>query len=151
MIKVFDNFFPEQMFNIMIEHSKKEWEQRDYYIYKNLIEALYTEVAIDFMQMKLNKKIQLYRAYSHGHPLGYEHHIHQDQNASHTAILFLNDNYQKNWQGGTIVYTEKTNYIDFAPNRLLIFEAHLPHTGTSFQNTNNFRMQNIWKISINKE
>jgi hypothetical protein len=148
MIEVFDNFFPEQMFDIMVEHSKKDWENRGKFIYKDLTTGLYTQVAISFMQMKLGKKVQLYRAYSHGHPFGHHHYIHKDQNSSHTAILFLNKNYQKDWQGGTIVYTDKTNYIDFVPNRLIIFKADLDHTGTQFQNTTNFRLQNVWKINI---
>ena len=148
MIEVFDNFFPEQMFDIMVEHSKKDWENRGKFIYKDLTSGLYTQVAITFMQMKLNKKVSLYRAYSHGHPFGHHHYIHKDQNSSHTAILFLNKNYKKDWQGGTIVYTDKTNYIDFVPNRLIIFQANLDHVGTQFQNTTNFRLQNVWKINI---
>ena len=93
MIEVFDNFFPEQMFDIMVEHSKKDWENRGKFIYKDLTTGLYTQVAISFMQMKLGKKVQLYRAYSHGHPFGHHHYIHKDQNSSHTAILFLNKNF----------------------------------------------------------
>lgn len=148
MIQIFDNFFPEEMFNIMVDHSKKDWENKGKFIYKDLTSGLYTQVAITFMQMKLNKKVSLYRAYSHGHPSGHHHYIHKDQNSSHTAILFLNKNYQKDWQGGTIVYTDKTNYIDFVPNRLIIFQANLDHVGTQFQNTTNFRLQNVWKINI---
>ncbi len=149
MIKVLDNFFPNDVYDKMLEDSKNNWQNKEYFIYKDLTEELYTIDVINYMSSKLDKNITLYRAYSHGHPSDYPHNIHQDKNSTHTAILFLNKDYYKDWQGGTIIYTNCTNYIDFVPNRLIIFEANLDHVGTPFTNTNNFRLQNVWKININ--
>ena len=132
MIKVLDNFFPNNVYDKMLEDSKNNWQNKEYFIYKDLTEELYTLDVINYMSSKFNRNITLYRAYSHGHPSDYPHNIHQDKNSTHTAILFLNKDYCKDWQGGTI-----------------IFEANLEHVGTPFTNTNNFRLQNVWKININ--
>lgn len=67
MIKVLDNFFPSNMYNEMLKDSKNNWQNKEYFIYKDLTEKLYTIDVINYMSFKLDKNITLYRAYSHGH------------------------------------------------------------------------------------
>ena len=145
-IVCFDNFFSHSMYNHIIENSKSNWELRGDYIYKNLEDSFFTKDCVLHMSNKFNQNISLYRGYAHGHKF-HKHYIHQDNNATHTAILFVAKEYEEDWLGGTIVYTDTPNYIPFAPNRLLIFHASLNHIGTNFQNTDNLRVQYIWKIN----
>ena len=141
-----DNFFSNDMYNRILEDSKDNWQLRSDFIYKDLKDSFFTEDCLLHMKDKLNQNITLYRGYAHGHKFN-QHHIHQDNNATHTAILFVAEEYEEDWLGGTIVYTDTVNYIPFAPNRLIIFHASLSHVGSNFQNTDNFRVQYIWKIN----
>ena len=140
-----DNFFPQVMYDTILEDSKHGWENRDTYIYKDLNNSFFTKDCVNYMRSKFNNNITLYRGYAHGY-LIHDHHTHQDVNSTHTAILFVAKEYDKDWLGRTIV---DDNYLPFFPNRLIIFEANLFHVGSNFQNTKNFRIQYIWKI--NKE
>ena len=74
--------------------------------------------------------------------------IHRDVNATHTALFFVNNIYQENWMGGTFIWNPEPQYIQFKPNRMVIFEAQLPHVGIMFSNTQDYRTQCVWKINI---
>ena len=58
----------------------------------------------------------------------------------------INPIYDKSWLGGTIIWTDKPNYIEFKPNRLVIFKAELEHTGTVFKDSKDGRIICVWKI-----
>lgn len=146
-ITCFDNFFPKSMYDYILKDSKSNWQLRDNFIYKDLKESFFTQDCLVLMQDKIQKNISLYRGYAHGYKYD-NHYIHQDNNATHTAILFVADEYEEEWLGGTIVYTDKVNYLSFAPNKLIVFDANLRHVGSNFQNTDNFRIQYIWKINV---
>jgi len=143
-----DDFFTKEQYFQIVQDSKYGWDLKDNYIYKNLTNKFYTEHCIDHMKQQLNKSVSLYRAYSHAYRRDLIPNIHKDVNATHTAILFVNDTYNPNWLGGTIVWTNKPNYVEFKSNRMLIFKAELQHTGTPLI-CDNFRVQCIWKININ--
>jgi len=142
-----DNFFPKSMYDYILEDSNNNWQLRNDFIYKDLTDSFFTKDCLFHMKNKIDKNISLYRGYAHGHKF-HEHHIHQDNNATHTAILFVAKEYEEDWLGGTIIYTDVVNYLPFIPNRLIIFHANLNHVGSNFQNTNNFRVQYIWKLNI---
>jgi len=138
MIQVYNNFFSPAMYQRMIDDSYVGWRLDRYRIEKDLTDKFYTEDCITQMQKVFEKKVSLYRAYSNG-----------DKNSTHTAILFLNEDYDPDWMGGTVIYdNDQMNYVGFYPNRLVLFDAHLEHIGTNFQNTPNMRLINVWKINI---
>ena len=148
MIQVYNNFFSPAMYQRMIDDSYVGWRLDRYRIEKDLTNKFYTEDCITQMQKVFEKKVSLYRAYSNGDTLA-PRYLHRDKNSTHTAILFLNEDYDPDWMGGTVIYdNDQMNYVGFYPNRLVLFDAHLEHIGTNFQNTPNMRLINVWKINI---
>ena len=146
-LNIIDEFFTKDQYLKIVLDSQQNWQLRTTYIYKDLKDSFYTKECIEHFGKKLNKSVTLYRAYSHGYKRDLTPRIHKDVNTTHTAILFVNDAYQPNWLGGTIVWTDRPNYVEFKSNRMIIFEAGLDHTGTPLL-CDDFRVQCIWKINI---
>tara|TARA_R110000772_G_C12978515_1_gene405562 strand:- start:43 stop:504 length:462 start_codon:yes stop_codon:yes gene_type:complete len=144
---IIDEFFTKHQYLKILLDSKKNWELRPKGVYKDLKDSFYVKECVEHIGKKLNKSISLYRAYSHGFRRDLLPGIHKDVNATHTALFFVNDVYDPNWLGGTIVYTDKPNYVEFKSNRMVIFESGLDHTGTPLL-CDDFRIQCIWKINI---
>ena len=132
MIQVYNNFFSPSMYQYMVDDSLSGWRLDRYRIEKDLTEKFYTDDCIQQMQKVFEKKVSLYRAYSNADTLA-PRYLHRDKNSTHTAILFLNKDYDPDWMG---------------PNRLVLFNAHLEHIGTNFQNTPNMRIINVWKVNL---
>ena len=143
-----DDFFTAEQYSQILQDSKHSWEIRDsYMLYKDLTSKFYIEDCVDHIKKQLNKSVSIYRAYSHAQKKDLLPAIHRDVNATHTAILFVNDVLHPNWLGGTIVWTDKPNYVEPKSNRMLIFKAELEHTGSPLI-CDQFRIQCIWKINI---
>tara|TARA_R110002012_G_scaffold287705_1_gene480184 strand:- start:2075 stop:2527 length:453 start_codon:yes stop_codon:yes gene_type:complete len=148
MIQVFNNFFSPDMYNKMVTHSLDGWRLNNDHIEKDHTDKFYLEDCILHMEKIFKKKVSVYRSYSNGDSI-IPRYLHIDRNSSHTALLYLNDHYNKDWLGGTVIFeNDQVNYINFLPNRLVLFDAHLEHIGSNFQNTNNLRLINVWKINI---
>lgn len=150
MIEIFDNFFNEQDYLRITAESKVKWSLRQSRVYKDLTDDFYTKHCIKQIENKLNKKVSLYRAYSVGKFANVSdiQKIHADKNSTHTALFYVNPVYDKSWLGGTIIWTDKPNYIEFKPNRLVIFKAELEHTGTVFKDSKDSRIICVWKINV---
>jgi len=150
MIEIFDNFFNEQDYLRITAESKVKWSLRQSRVYKDLTDDFYTKHCTKQIGSKLNKKVSLYRAYSVGVFANVSdiQKIHADKNSTHTALFYVNPIYDKSWLGGTIIWTDKPNYIEFKPNRLVIFKAELEHTGTVFKDSKDSRIICVWKINV---
>ena len=72
---------------------------------------------------KLNKELTYERIYCNAHTHGIEPHLHIDD-GEFTMIYYPRLNWHKEWGGGTMVDGELVQYVG---NRLVIFDAHLPH------------------------
>ena len=72
---------------------------------------------------KLNKELTYERIYCNAHTHGIEPHLHIDD-GEFTMIYYPRLDWHKEWGGGTMVDGELVQYIG---NRLVIFDAHLPH------------------------
>ena len=81
------------------------------------------------------------RIYMNAHTFGIEPNIHYDD-GDFTMIYYPNMNWKPEWGGGTYIYdadeidTGTPNYtldklVDCRPNRLVVFDAYLPHQGQS--------------------
>ena len=150
MIEIFDNFFNQQDYFRITAESKVKWSLRKSGVYKDLTDGFYTEHCTEQIGKKLNKKVSLYRAYSVGQFANVSdiQKIHVDINSTHTALLYVNPTYDRSWLGGTIIWTDKLNYIEFKPNRLVIFKAELEHMGTVFRGSKDGRIICVWKINV---
>jgi hypothetical protein len=148
MIEIFDNFFNEQDYSKIIADSTVNWRLNKQKLYKDLTDNFYTEHCLKIIGDKINKPVSLYRAYIHGYYSNQPCGIHRDVNATHTVLFYVNPIYDRNWLGGTLIWTDKPNYIEFKPNRLVIFKAELEHTGIMFRHTEDCRIQCVWKINI---
>ena len=149
MIQIFDDFFDQSDYLHILAESELNWTiSKRNTIYKNLNQNFYVKKCVETISNKLNKSVELYRAYSHAFHSNQKCFIHQDVNATHTALFFVNNIYDENWMGGTIIWNPEPQYIQFKPNRMVIFPAPLLHVGNMFANTDNYRIQCIWKINI---
>ena len=72
---------------------------------------------------KLNKELTYERIYCNAHTHGIEPHLHIDD-GEFTMIYYPRLDWHKEWGGGTMVDGELVQYVG---NRLVIFDAHLPH------------------------
>ena len=63
------------------------------------------------------------RIYCNAHTFGIEPHLHVDD-GQFTMIYYPRLDWKPEWGGGTMVNRELVNYVG---NRLVIFDAHLPH------------------------
>ena len=72
---------------------------------------------------KLDKDLTYERIYCNAHTHGIEPHLHIDD-GQFTMIYYPRMDWKQQWGGGTMVNSELVQYIG---NRLVIFDAHLPH------------------------
>ena len=73
---------------------------------------------------------EMERAYLNAHTHGIEPHIHRDD-GDVTFIYYPRMDWRNEWGGGTVIYDNEisniTDHINYKGNRLIKFDAHLPH------------------------
>ena len=73
---------------------------------------------------------EMERAYLNAHTHGIEPHIHRDD-GDVTFIYYPRMDWKNEWGGGTVIYDNEvsniTDHINYKGNRLIKFDAHLPH------------------------
>ena len=73
---------------------------------------------------------EMERAYLNAHTHGIEPHIHRDD-GDMTFIYYPRMDWKNEWGGGTVIYDNEvsniTDHINYKGNRLIKFDAHLPH------------------------
>jgi len=72
---------------------------------------------------KVGKELTYERIYCNAHTHGIEPHLHRDD-GQFTMIFYPRLDWKPEWSGGTIVDGQLIEYVG---NRLVIFDAHLPH------------------------
>lgn len=148
-VKIIDDFFDQSDYLRVLADSKVNWKINERNsLYKDLTEDFYVKKCVKTISDKLSRPVELYRAYSHAFHSNQKCGIHEDVNATHTALFFVNNIHEENWMGGTVVWDSEPQYVQFKPNRMVIFEAQLLHTGTMFRNTDDYRIQCVWKINV---
>lgn len=152
MTKVIDNFFHQNIFQHFVDLTKTDWTVLGDIIHKDLKDTFYTEKCVDFIGESFQKKFKIYRSAMHGLALNTKSRIHQDVNSTHTALLFINPNWKLTWNGGTFFGSNCEQYIQFRPNRMILFETkNLDHVGSTFSaEANEFRFQAIWHLNEQK-
>ena len=74
--------------------------------------------------------VELERVYLNAHTFGIEPHIHTDD-GDITMLYYPRLDWKIEWGGGTAIYNDKVTEIDThlvnKGNRLIMFDAHLPH------------------------
>ena len=105
--------------------------------YKDYILPLWNTIIEKGIAEKYNIK-RFRRVYMNAHTHGLEPNIHEDD-GDFTMIYYPRMDWQIEWGGGTAVYTESTaigstdpssdvdRYVAYRGNRLLVFDAYLPH------------------------
>ena len=83
---------------------------------------------------KLYKVQKFKRVYCNAHTHGIEPHVHTDD-GDFTMIYYPILDWQPDWLGGTALWnnekTEIEKYVNYIGNRLLVFNAKLPHQAMS--------------------
>ena len=84
----------------------------------------------DIAKKKIGKELIYERIYCNAHTHGVEPHLHVDD-GEFTMIFYPRLDWKIEWGGGTAIYNDKVTEIDRhlvnKGNRLIMFDAHLPH------------------------
>ena len=146
MIEVFDNVLEEHnalLFHEEIKmlkwqynyHSHREQPNKHWHIlcghnedecgrYGHLWAHDMFEMFTNKLDFKKKYKVDGYeRIYCNAHTHGIEPHLHIDD-GQFTMIYYPRMDWKQQWGGGTMVNSELVQYVG---NRLVIFDAHLPH------------------------
>ena len=151
-IEIFNNFFSEELFKKLVEQNNKNWEARDFFhLYKDCIEDLYTKEALNEIIQFTGKNFSLKRAYSLGScPItsNLTRHCDTYKNSSHTALLYSNPHWNSEWGSGTFFGSDNQNFVQAAPNKLILFETkdNWHHTSPSNMNVQMWRFVIVWKL-----
>ena len=77
----------------------------------------------DIAKKKVGKELMYERIYCNAHTHGIEPHLHIDD-GEFTMIYYPRLDWKPEWNGGTLIGGQLVEYVG---NRLVIFDAHLPH------------------------
>ena len=82
------------------------------------------------IRMITGKHSKPIRYYTNSHTYGIDGPIHHDD-GDITAIFYPHSRWVPEWEGGTAIYnkdkTQCLSYVTIQPNRLVLFDASLPH------------------------
>ena len=153
--EILDSFLSKEDFETVLEETSKcDWRAlKQGGIDKSLDNnSFYTDYMLNLINNKSNKNFKLYRVLAKANSRHEGMSIHQDSdNHTHTAILYVGGNYPRNCLGGTILfYNDENIYIDYKPNRLLIFDGKVFHRGIYYSDLFGWRYQIVWHIKETK-
>ena len=141
MIDVFDNVLEEHNAILVDDAVKKiSWKydysseptkpNKHWHVFCGHNEEECTEGGYDWAhhifvtaKSKLKRDLIYERIYCNAHTHGIEPHLHIDD-GQFTMIYYPRMDWRQEWGGGTMVDGELVQYVG---NRLVIFDAHLPH------------------------
>ena len=146
MIDYYDNFLEEhvaQLIDMQIREvswkydydSKPNGTQKHWHVFcgHNMDECNqngYEFIVPIWEKIKNVVNVELERVYLNAHTFGIEPHIHTDD-GDITMIYYPRLDWKIEWGGGTAIYNDKVTEIDThlvnKGNRLIMFDAHLPH------------------------
>ena len=146
MIDYYDNFLEEhvaQLIDMQIREvswkydydSKPNGTQKHWHVFcgHNMDECNqngYEFIVPIWEKIKNVINVELERVYLNAHTFGIEPHIHTDD-GDITMIYYPRLDWKIEWGGGTAIYNDKVTEIDThlvnKGNRLIMFDAHLPH------------------------
>ena len=110
---------PNKHWHVLCGHDEIECEKSGLFWAHSIFEIF---VNIFDFNSKYNVK-DYERIYCNAHTHGIEPHLHIDD-GDFTMIYYPRIDWKKEWGGGTMVDGELVHYVG---NRLVIFDAHLPH------------------------
>ena len=151
-IQIKDNFFSYPMYNKIIDECKDNWRtaNKGVSVYKDLTDDFYTKECVRFISILFHKKFDIVRASALGVATNYRHRHHYDMTnkTTHTALFYVNQNWEPRWNGGTYFGEKLEQYVQFIPNRMVLFDVHnLKHCGSSFiPEAMEFRYILIWHL-----
>ena len=105
---------PNKHWHIFCGHDKNECSENGYDWAHSIFLAA---------KSKVGKELTYERIYCNAHTHGIEPHLHKDD-GQFTMIFYPRLDWEPEWSGGTIVDGQLVEYVG---NRLVIFDAHLPH------------------------
>lgn len=92
---------------------------------QNILSAITNQI-----YMITGKRSEPIRYYSNSHTYGVDGPIHHDD-GDVTAIFYPHNTWKAEWEGGTAIYDKNKkqclSYVTVQPNRLVLFDASLPH------------------------
>ena len=123
---------PNKHWHIMAGDSVKDLEDSPYAFLLFILNAAFHKY-----NFKEKYKIEVFqRAYMNAHTHGIEPHLHMDD-GSYTMIYYPRLDWQREWEGGTIIYgkpisekwddPEIEKHVKYKGNRLIVFPAKRPH------------------------
>lgn len=152
-IEVKDNFFPIHTFSKIIEDCQYNWKtSTGLYLLKNFEpdDPFYNKECLNFINILFHKKFELVRSLAMGFSStsSHKHHYDMTNKTTHTAMLYINQNWKPTWNGGTYFGEESEHYVQYKPNRMVLFDVHnLKHCGSSFHpEANEFRYIIVWHL-----
>ena len=105
---------PNKHWHIFCGHNENECSENGY----DWAHSIFTTA-----KNKVGKELTYERIYCNAHTHGIEPHLHKDD-GQFTMIYYPRLDWKLEWSGGTIVDGELIEYVG---NRIVIFDAHLPH------------------------
>ena len=145
MIDYYDNFLEEHVAHLIdMQMREVSWKydydskpngtQKHWHIFCghniNVIPDEYEFIIPIWEKIKNVINVELERVYLNAHTFGIEPHIHTDD-GDITMIYYPRLDWKIEWGGGTAIYNDKVTEIDThlvnKGNRLIMFDAHLPH------------------------
>ncbi len=105
---------PNKHWHIFCGHDKNECSENGYDWAHSIFLAA---------KSKVGKELTYERIYCNAHTHGIEPHFNKDD-GQFTMIFYPRLDWEPEWSGGTIVDGQLVEYVG---NRLVIFDAHLPH------------------------
>ena len=105
---------PNKHWHVFCGHDKNECSENGYDWAHSIFIAA---------KSKVGKELTYERIYCNAHTHGIEPHLHRDD-GQFTMIFYPRLDWKPEWSGGTIVDGQLIEYVG---NRLVIFDAHLPH------------------------
>ena len=97
----------------------------------------YSDILLPIWNAIIEKKVaykyrvtEFRRCYMNAHTFGIEPHVHKDD-GDFTMLYYPRMDWKLEWGGGTSVYDELgeeiNRHVPYKGNRLLVFDAYLPH------------------------
>ena len=105
---------PNKHWHVLCGHNELECADNGYEWADNIFSVA---------KSKLQKELTYERIYCNAHTHGIEPHLHVDD-GQFTMIYYPRLDWSSSWGGGTLVDGKLFEYVG---NRLVIFDAHLPH------------------------
>lgn len=116
--------------------------------------ALFRQQLPELLKSRLNCDFEVVRAYSSALTFGLDSSFHVDtgNNATHTILWYVHEEWDKEWGGHTEFLVDNKHYYVYPqPNQFILFPAHVLHRGLPpTRSCHRLRQVVAWKIIMKR-